>query len=172
MQGNWALDTHGLYGQKLVLQLWEEGEVKALDGFISKMDKKSVTFQDIAGQREVRLTPGKLFNPIGSPEARLMRGGRMTHIIPQNADLEMRAAQENTKTLLNRLRSNGQLSDNQTNLFLDYVNPRAKGLNDLSLSEVNVLTRLMRRGATGAPGEKVLPTVLDDVIGFMGEEAR
>ena len=172
MQGNWTHENHGLYGQKLVLQLWEEGEIKTLDGFISKMDKKSVTFQDIAGQREVRLTPGKLFNPIGSPEARLMRGGRMTHVLPPNADLEMRAAQLRYTDLVERLRGSGQLSDNQTNLFLNYVNPRAKGLNDLSLSEVNVLTRLMRRGATGAPGEKVLPTVLDDVIGFMGEEAR
>ncbi len=172
MAGVWTDEGHGLYGQKLVLQMWEDGEIKTIDGFVKKIDKKSVTFQDVGGERELRLTPRHLFNDIGSPEARMMRGTRMSHVIPPNKDLEMRLARDNYQVIVDRLRSSGQLSGQQVRYFFDYVNPKAKGVNDLSLSEVNVLTRFMRRGAGGAPGEKVLPTVLHDVRGFMGEEAR
>ena len=173
MEGIWTDETHGIYGQRMVMQLWDtaEKELRTVDGYIRKIDKKAVTFVEAGTGTEHRLTPSKLFNPVGSPDARFFRGGRMTHIIPPNMDFEYRVAMKSYQDLLGRLRRSGQLSSIQREQFVQYVNPKAKSVNDLSFQEVNLLTRLMRRGAKGLPGEKILPDALDDIVGYMGGEA-
>jgi hypothetical protein len=172
MEGVWTDEVHGLYGQKMVMQQFKDEEIRVVDGFLRYAKKDAVIFVEEGTGLEHRFTPKDLFSQVGSPKVRFFRGRRLSHIIPPNKDYEYKVAEVNFKRMIDRFKETGRLSTTQVEQFFAHVNPKASAINDLSFHEINYLTRLMRRGAKGLPGEKVLPDELHDLIGYMGKRAE
>jgi len=158
---------HRLWGSNVVFQTPKgtfEGQLLGAGGRPGKKGTYLMVKLPDGTMSEINAAP--FLKKTDKPLHRMFIGSMEKDIIPANPALDYMQAKKDFKKLTYRLWQRGQLSKDQIRKFIEYANPTAKGLEDLSTHEINRLINLIGKGAKG----EMIPEDLYSMVGYFGPE--
>ena len=132
---------------------------RLVTGKLSRWDKKTLTMEVAPGIEETfdlrDFLPKK-----GVQKLRMFRGSTETHRFPRNRPLELKLARGDARKMYNYLYATGRMAKSDMQKLFEYVNPRAKHLQDLSEHELHTYTSYL---AKLTEGEKLPDPIMEQL---------